>query len=353
MSPRRCSRSLIGSTLSLLLLVLPACGGSVDDGGLGGGDGNGGGSGGGGNGNGDGSGSGGSACEQVEPIQLTPGAPPDILLVVDKSGSMKEDLGSGQQKWPVMRDALDTVVGQYQGGIQFGLMLFPQGSECDAGTVRADIAVQNGGAISNELQNTRPDGGTPTHTTLAAALSYYQGVPPAAGGQYVLLATDGEPNCGDPNDDQAPTVTESISAINGLKSASIKTFVLGFGGTVNNHPDTLQRMAQAGGTGDYFAANSPDDLATALDAIASAVGFPSCSFRLNQTPDDPSLLSVFEDSDQIQRDQRHQDGWDYNANTNTITFYGASCDAIHGGSTDSVRIEFGGCGDSGGGGVPD
>lgn len=288
------------------------------------------------------------ACQQREPIELGTGAPPDLLLVVDKSGSMDDPLASGQQKWTVMRDALMTVVGQYQSNINFGLMLFPQGQECAAGNMYADIAPENGQAIYTSLNQTFPNGGTPTHTTLEGARSYFQSRT-GADQRYVLLATDGEPNCGDPVDFEEPTVQESLTAISALSSDGISTFVLGFGGTINTYPEVLEQMAQAGNTGDYFAANSPDELATALDAIASEVGVPSCTFRLDQTVDDPSRMTVFADNVEIPSDPGRQMGWAYDDTNNTITLYGNACDSVRDGSTGEVRIEFG-C-DSGNGDV--
>jgi hypothetical protein len=284
-----------------------------------------------------------SECQQVEPIQMPTGDPADLFLVVDKSGSMEDPLETGQDKWPVMRDALNTVVQQYENGIRFGLMLYPVGDSCAAGDVDAQLAMQNAGPIGGQLGGTYPEGGTPTHTTLAAARSYYAGVT-SPGARYVLLATDGEPNCGDPNDDEAPTVTESIDAIEALAGDSINTFVLGFGGNVNNYPATLQAMAAAGGTGDYFAANSPEELAAALGAIAGEVGLPSCSFRLDRDQEGNDLI-VYQDDELVGQDPSHQDGWDYDPGTNTVTFYGPACDAILGGQTDNVKIQFGGCGE--------
>jgi len=322
----------------LLALLLAAACGAGSGGDITGGNGSGA------DGGGGGPGGANSECQQVEPIQMATGDPADLLLVVDKSGSMDDPLQTGERKWPVMRDALTTVVEQYENGIRFGLMLYPQGDSCLAGTVGAQLAMQNAGPITGQLDSTGPDGGTPTHTTLAGARSYYGSVT-SPGARYVLLATDGEPNCGDPNDDEAPTVTESIAAIGDLRGDDIMTFVLGFGGTVNNHPDTLQAMADAGGTGDYFAANSPEELAAALGAIAGEVGLPSCSFRLDRSPTDPGELTVYQDDQLVSQDPSHQSGWDWDAGTNTLTFYGADCDAILGGQTDSVTIQFGGCGE--------
>jgi hypothetical protein len=282
------------------------------------------------------------ACTQTEPIEVKPGEPPDILFVVDKSGSMDERLGSGDRKWPIMRDALQTVAAQYDDGIHFGLMLYPQGDECEAGTVRAEIAPQNAEAIAGALASTSPDGGTPTHTTLGNARAYFTGRPANDRPRYVLLATDGEPNCGE--DDDEPTVNESIAAIQSLTSDGIDTFVLGFGGTVNNEPDTLRRMATAGGTGDYFAANSSAQLSAALDAIASEVGFASCSFRIDLGVTGASDLEVTQDGAPVPHDPNGLEGWDYDPDNNTVTFYGAACESIRTGATDRVRFQFVDCG---------
>jgi hypothetical protein len=288
-------------------------------------------------------GDGNDECTQTDPIEIGTAAPPDVLLVVDKSGSMDQDLDSGEQKWGAMKSALTTVVGDYDSSINFGLMLYPMDDNCGVGSVRSQIKVDNGPSINASLSTVTPDGGTPTHTTMAAALTYFNGQPKGAGARYALLATDGEPNCG-PGDDEEPTVDESVAAIARLKSAGIGTFVLGFGGSVNTYPDTLQAMAAAGGTGDYFAANSPAELGDALDEIAELVGKPSCTFALDREPGELDEVHVYQDSDSVARSSTS--GWDYDEAGNSITFYGGSCEDIRGGSTEKVRIEFDCDGDS-------
>lgn len=282
-------------------------------------------------------------CDQVAPVEITEVPPPDLLLVVDKSGSMAEPLGTGDQKWATMRNALNTVVTTYQDGIRFGLMLYPIDNVCGAGAVLSGIAPTNAAAISTVLNLTSPEGGTPTHTTMTAALQYYNGLPVNPQGRYVLLATDGQPNCANLDDPNIPTITESIAAIQAARGAGINTFVLGFGDGVNSDPATLQAMADAGGTGMFYAANSPAELQAALDAIAGSISVPDCTFALDTVPADPDRLGVYLDDAQVPRSPSHADGWDYDPATNSITLYGSTCDDLQSGAVSTVRVDYG-CG---------
>jgi Mg-chelatase subunit ChlD len=281
-------------------------------------------------------------CDEVTPIEITGVPPPDLLMVVDKSGSMAETLGTGEVKWAVMRTALTSIVTEYEGGINFGLLLFPFGSQCTAGIVSSQMGAAST-EISTTLTFTIPDGGTPTHTTLQTALQYYNGIPENLQGRYVLLATDGQPNCRDMIDPNVPTVNETITAINNLRSANILTYVLGFGDAVNNDPTTLQAMAEAGGTGNYYACNSPAELQAALDDIAGSLEVPPCTFDLGVVPEDPDKIAVFFDDVAVPRDPAHQNGWDYDPVTNQITIYGMDCDRLQSGSVTEVRVDYG-CG---------
>jgi hypothetical protein len=316
------------AALSIPLFLAGACAGQIGTDDPGGGDG--------------GGGEDDPGCAQVAPVEVPAGEPPDLLLVVDKSGSMRERLADGTVKWTAMREALVSVVEQYDEGIGFGLMLYPRGDACAPGQLGAEIAMDNGQPIASVLSVTQPDGGTPTHTTLAAALSYFQSRGPATGDRFVLLATDGQPNCG-PGGNNVPTEAESIAAIGELRAAGIDTFVLGFGGTVNNFPATLEAMAQAGGTGSYFAANSPQELAAALDAIALTVGLAACTYPLDRVPSDPSELAVYQDGRLIELDPSGQQGWSYDQAANAVVFRGAACDVLRRGEVSEVRVEYG-CG---------
>jgi hypothetical protein len=285
-------------------------------------------------------------CEQSVPIMLTSTEePPDVLLVVDKSGSMAEPLDlSFQMKWDVMKGALRTLVEGHDLVIHFGLALYPTGDACAAGQVSVDIAPDNSGPIVGALDGIfLPDGATPTHTTLDAARTYFAGRPMNPNGRYVVVATDGEPNCGPAGEDD-PTETQSVSAVTALAAAGIKTYVIGFGaGLGAANPQLLTDMAVAGGTTMYYQANSPADLAMALNDISGQVIVPSCSFTLTTEPENPDRLAVSFNGTPVPRSPSHATGWDYDAASNSITFYGASCDELQSGAVTEVHVDYG-CG---------
>ena len=282
-------------------------------------------------------------CDQAVPIEVIEPSPPDLLMVVDKSGSMDERLDSGDEKWSVMRTALGSVAASYQDKIQLGMMLYPNGDECNPGTVVTNIGLQRASSITGQLEGVNPDGGTPTHTTLQGALAHYNAIPENPAGRYVLLATDGLPNCA-PGNNQGSTVEESVAAVTQLASAGIATHVLGFGSVRNNNPDVLRRMAEAGGTGNFHPAGSLSELQQALETIAGELIVPACTFELSAAPEDLDQVEVLFDDQAIGLDP--ENGWDYEDTTNSITFFGASCSLLQSGEVAAVNIDFG-CGDGG------
>lgn len=282
-----------------------------------------------------------AACDQVTPIMVSRPEPPDLLLVVDKSGSMAESLSGGGQKWSVMRQALIGIVGSYEDRIDFGLMTFPSDDVCGPGAVRVPVQAGSGALISGALLITSPQGGTPTHTTMSGALAYYQSAPPNPSGRFALLATDGQPNCGSPNDPNDPTVNESVAAVQALATAGVSTYVLGFGDTVVSTPTTLQLLAQAGGTSNYYAATSPAQLEAALDAIVGQISVPPCTIGLQEVPANPAQIGVYFDDLAVPRSPGHNDGWDYDAGSNSVILYGAACDQLQSGSVSALRVDYG------------
>ena len=342
---------------SVLVLCTAACGpGSV------GGDDNGGGDRDGGNGGGDGGGGGGDGgiipgsdanCGQQEiPLERTE-APPDLLIVLDKSGSMNEPINPinpfSRSKWSVMVNALKTLTTATEATIRYGMSLFPTDDDCgvDSGTV-VSIDINHASEIAAALSPfvTGPGGGTPAHLGLQEALATYQSQPPQVGGRYVLFATDGAPNCGG-DDGEAPTGPETVAAVRALAAAGIKTYVLGFGTVSTEEARVLNEAAEAGGVPRattepyFFSADTEEELQTVLEQIAGGIVVPSCSFALNSPPPNPNDVTVLVDGMAVPRNASHTNGWDYAPDANTITLFGSYCDRLLNGQIMNVQFIYG------------
>ena len=267
--------------------------------------------------------------------------PPNVLIVLDRSGSMNSSAGQGQgTKWNIAKSAIATLTGGFQGQIRFGLMLYPgtdqagdHGSSCGAGVVFIDPAIDNAATVNDFLADAGTTSyGTPTAEALEVLLNY-SGLEDTGRQNFVVLITDGQSSCDDP----VPVVTALKS-----ESPSVTTFVIGFGGGVD--PDELNDMADAGGTAlsggtKYYVANDAASLGAALAEVAGNV--LGCTFVLGSVPPSLEALGVYFDQVVQPRDPGHVDGWDYTADNNAVQFYGPACDALTTGSVTDLSFVYG------------
>jgi hypothetical protein len=90
--------------------------------------------------------------------------PPDILIVLDASGSMNQDVDNNDcggtcganSKWALLTPVLRDVVMQTQADVNWGLKMFADtDSTCGVApnTVAVPIAANNAGAIATQIQN--------------------------------------------------------------------------------------------------------------------------------------------------------------------------------------------------------
>ncbi|HOX45200.1 MAG TPA: vWA domain-containing protein [Myxococcota bacterium] len=271
--------------------------------------------------------------------------PPNMLLVVDKSGSMDDltSAGSNRSKMDDLKDAVNALLTQGDGQIRFGWMAYPNDSECEPGRVSVQIGDDTVGTIQNRLDWLNANGGTPTGTSLEVADDYLVGLADAMHRSFVVLITDGMPTCpnGDgsrPNDQDNQL---ALDAVTSLRGHGFDTFVIGLGSNLNDtNPDLLNDMAEAGGWPQagavkYFQANSLDQLNAVLTQIGGQV--IGCNLALNQVPEYPNYLFVFFDGVAVPRDGN----WTYNAANNTIEFTGAYCEQLRGGTVGKVDVLMG------------
>jgi len=287
---------------------------------------------------------------------------PDMLIVLDRSNSM-----GYTGFWDPTRNAVINISTTYEDTILFGLMVFPDLSclngltgECSPGSAPVvGVALNNGGAISSSLTAMTTCGGTPTAGTLQNAHSYLMGLSDT-NPKYVLLATDGAPNCNSALDGSTCRCTctnpslcstcpvynanclddaRTLAAIDAMRADGIRTFVIGMSTAAVEWGDVLGQMAEHGGTERFYAAEDPTELQAAFEAITGMVA--TCEFDLNPSDAaDPNQVNFYFDDEVVPRDPTSSNGWNW-TDEDTITFYGSYCDLIMSGSVGVISAKYG------------
>jgi hypothetical protein len=330
---------------------------------------------------GGGSAGGGNQCGKMD-FTLDRGLPPDLLIVLDRSGSMNDPapMGSGS-KWEQVTAALDSTVDALQGEIKWGLTIFPTNNMCGvASTIDVPIAANNAAAIKAKIDPPAqgPNGGTPTQSTLRTALKYFADVHDS-NPRYVLLATDGAPNCApSPGPCTCPPLSVAMGdqccdafglglcvtcdttgnsdaddsagaeqAVSDLAGMGVNTFVVGIG-TGRMEEKVLNQMAINGktarmGAQKYYPVGSGGELVDAVNQIAGQI--ISCTYPLQVAPEFPDDVDVTGDGKPIPRDTNHTNGWDYGSGAkgepySAIQFYGDACKGLQTGSIKKVEAIF-------------
>ena len=280
----------------------------------------------------------------------------NMLIVLDESGSMNDSPASGAaSKWQIMKTALNTALTKVDNDINFGLLLFPyapggipSGSSDPTETcavpddVSVAVNVPIGGPgtgpstltdVLNTIAGQSPAGGTPTARALQQAYAYFTTGDGRnlSGTKWVLLATDGGPNCNSGLTCDAAQCTQNLdgkcapnvnccvdsngasigyvclddvrttSQIQLLAAVGIDTFVIGIPGT-EAYATSLNDFATAGkvpntnGTGGelYYAisaASAQQDLIDAFGDITTKL-IHSCDIALASNPPDPTKVNV-------------------------------------------------------------
>jgi hypothetical protein len=321
--------------------------------------------------------------------------PVNILLVIDRSGSMTDPYGAGQSKWTALELALASVLDAQKMSIAFGLELFPYSDEPNPGKCAlpqgsASIQVPLGPGETTVPQilarlAMEPAGGTPTAAALGNAFDFFTsgGGQSLTGDKYVLLATDGGPNCNANHapcdaitcttnlDGQCPVYDggaplnccdlpgtlgisfciddqETTNQLARLSAAGIKTFVVGLPGT-DAYAAYLDAFAQAGGGVNpnapplYFNVD-PSGGVAGLAAVFSSITtqlITTCQFQLAAAPPDVTLLNVEIDGRTVARNG--PDGWEVDSGTSppTVIIKGATCAQVQREGATSVQIVYG------------
>jgi hypothetical protein len=322
--------------------------------------------------------------------------PVNILLVIDKSGSMDQPLGTSS-RWSAMKAALAAALDKVKANIAFGLEFFPNGKDvaqsCDvpAGDAAIVIPVGPGTAtvpgITKAFDDNHPAGGTPTAAALARAYDYFTvGAGKAlTGDRFVLLATDGGPDCNagltcptatctlnldDPQRSCGPRAADGTAAnccdaklpngpsgclddaattaqVQNLAAAGVKTFVVGIPGT-EVYGKSLDQFAMAGGETNpsappsYFAVSDSGGVA-GLTSVFSAITtrlIKTCNLQLQSDPPDTNQLNVSVDGTLV---PAGPNGWHLDTSTKppTVVLDGATCAKVQMNGANSVQVVYG------------
>jgi hypothetical protein len=266
--------------------------------------------------------------------------PPELLLVFDRSSSMNQAVAGGGTRFTAAQAAISEALTRTESAILWGLKLFPNAMYCGiSAPVDTPIAIMNAAAVNAAVMTGKPGtvtSGTPTSAAVDAAVGIFKARTTSAH-KYLVLATDGEPDCTGATSDQT-----AIASVMNAATAGFPTFVVGIATAGTNADSVLNAMAMAGGqpkvggTTQYYPAANKDDLSTALGTIIAQV--TSCSFTLTSVPPSPDDVAVNVNGARV---TRGNDGWTYGPNMTSIDIHGASCDALKSAMTSDVSIIFG------------
>lgn len=290
------------------------------------------------------------ACERI--VAAPDELPPNVLLVLDRSGSMYY---GDVDRWNPAVQAVNALVASLEDRIRFGLFLFGNGIDgsCGPGELVVTPTLRAGATIRNRLTGNPADltgGGTPAADALRRSLTVARNL---RGKTYVVLITDGAPNCNFEPDGRTECVcsimgapcqfwpeclddARTVEAVENLARAGVGTYVVGY--DVDEWSEVLDRLAAAGGTPfpNYLPVSDRSTLETALGDIAQTLA--SCSFSISAIPPSYRYVRVRLDGTDLTHASRNPDsGWELVGET-TIELKGRACTAFQNGDIGAVEI---------------
>jgi len=284
---------------------------------------------------------------------------PDILIVMDQSLSMTWDrdggtcgstnpLGTGdcgtESRWYKTITAVQAVVSATQTKVNWGLFyLGNEATQCGVATAPA-VPITPGESyplIEQSFAAVQFTGqpGTPTAGAVRNAANYLRTVADD-NPKYLLLATDGEPNCAGGNNLMLADADGAANAVANARTQGMDTFVIGIAtSTDEDATNALNQAAQAGGHPQQGAATeyySADDTATLEAALTEIVSIAmSCTISLADTPQGEWEIAISATNpagDTVQVLPDAENGWAFSDTSRTsITLVGTACESLKNG----------------------
>jgi hypothetical protein len=331
-------------------------------------------------------------------------APPDVLVVLDRSGSMMKNV-AGQcvnqavnctnpvagslSRWAIAKTALDTVIGTTEQNIFWGMKLYPtckqpggQIGNDDPGRCDFPVGTRNacaieGGVTTPALGQQRlisetiiretpslDSGATPTGLAVTAGVALLKSIQ-TKNPKFILLVTDGDPTCDIYTGANCPANTNcslcevgkpcdkinasdsSIRAVRDAAAAGIPVFVLGFAipdaGPNNAAHVTLNAMALAGGRSVNNATYkyfNADDQASLTKAL-DEIAASTVSCTFALDEAPAADAVAFVTVDNRTLPNDTMDGWSFGSGRNSIIFSGTACARLKSGDFKKTAITFG------------
>ncbi len=181
-----------------------------------------------------------------------------LIMVLDSSGSMAERDGSGSTRIASARKAVGTVVDSLPDGYPAGLRLYGSTKRkgCTATELAEPVRPLDRAAMKRAVAQVRPKGDTPIGYALRkAAGDLPQTVDRTVGRRTILLVSDGEDDCGEP---EPCEVAEDLAR----RGVDLRIDAIGFrvGGEARAQLECIARE----GNGAYYDAPDADALARQL-----------------------------------------------------------------------------------------
>lgn len=257
-------------------------------------------------------------CTADDPVVLDPLAT-DMLILLDRSESMGTAFSSST-RYQTVAAQLSGVVSSYAAHVRFGYQEMPGRQGCDAFAFAGccasqplvPVSAESAQAVLQAIAAALPlEGSSPAAGALQAARTYYESLADGVTNRYVLLATDGAPNCtlsgalalASAVDAGDPACSDALTAVAELVSEGVRVIVLGVvpdpaSSTSTTGLACLDDLAHAGGMSaspgspGYFSASDPEQLQRIIEQIFGGISRPSCSFPLGENLRDDQLKSV-------------------------------------------------------------
>jgi hypothetical protein len=300
--------------------------------------------------------------------------PPNVMLVLDKSGSMHDNTWDHDDdggtdaitRWKSLFNVVDLVVGSFNESINFGAVLFPSeearatyGSkaclvepepEVPVAPLNADNildGIPGPNASGDDIQ-----GATPATKGIQTAVEHLAGLDPEID-RIIILVTDGAANCWPDASDANElmelydnSLPETIAAA--YVDHAIPTYVVGIdildemtGVGIDGNPEAnpfyeLNQVAVAGGVArpgpeKFYNAINEIELQAALEEIAASV--VSCEIPFEQEPPDHNKVTIEIGGNEVPmvEDCANEDGWTWinpDGPYDSIMLCGTACDML-------------------------